>query len=309
MRTVFFCTLTLVIFGCARPGNLSVTQPSTATQPMLDIQGHRGARGLLPENTIPSFEKALDLGVTTLEMDVVITKDRQVVLSHEPWFSGAICSKPNGDPIPHDNEKSYKIYELTYEEVTAFDCGLRGNPRFPRQEKMAVHKPLLKDVIAFAEAYKRQPGQPAILYNIETKSTPTGDNVFHPSPETFTSLLIEVLEANNVLDRATIQSFDPRTLQVAHKAQPNMSLALLVESHDRLDFAGHLENLGFTPAIYSPYYKLVDKALLDAAHAKGMLVIPWTINTLAEMQELVALGVDGIITDYPDISRQLVETP
>ncbi|MEM8484588.1 MAG: glycerophosphodiester phosphodiesterase [Bacteroidota bacterium] len=273
---------------------------------MLDLQGHRGARGLLPENTIPAFEKALALEVTTLEMDVVITKDSQVVVSHEPWFSGTICSKPSGEPIPHDNEKSYKIFEMTYEEVKRFDCGLRGNPRFPRQEKVAVHKPLLKDVIAFAEAYARQPDQPAILYNIETKSTPAGDNVFHPDPATFTQLLIEVLEETAILNRATIQSFDPRTLQVARSLKPDLSLALLVGDHDTFDFAGHIEHLGFTPAIYSPYYKLVDKALVDAAHAHDMLVIPWTINTLEEMQALVDLGVDGIITDYPDISQKLV---
>ena len=239
-------------------------------------------------------------------MDVVITKDSQVVLSHEPWFSGAICSKPSGEPIPHNNEKSYKIFEMTYAEVKTFDCGLRGNPRFPRQEKMAVHKPLLADVIAFAEAYPRQPGQAAILYNIETKSTPAGDDVFHPDPATFTQLLIDVLEASGISNRATIQSFDPRTLRVANRVQPDLSLALLVESHDNRDLPGHLENLGFTPAIYSPYYKLVDTALIEAAHARNMRVIPWTINTLDEMQTLVALGVDGIITDYPDISQQLL---
>lgn len=306
MRSVFFCICALVTWGCARPGNLHLSQPSAVIQPMLDLQGHRGARGLLPENTIPAFEKALNLGVTTLEMDVVITKDRQVVVSHEPWFSGTICTKPSGEPIPHDNEKSYKIFEMTYAEVKTFDCGLRGNPRFPRQEKMAVHKPLLQDVIAFAEAHERRPDEPAILYNIETKSTPAGDNVFHPDPADFTQLLIEVLEATNILDRATIQSFDPRTLQVARQLKPDLSLALLVGDHDTMDFAGHIENLGFTPSIYSPYYKLVDKALLEAAHARNMLVIPWTINTLEEMQMLVDLGVDGIITDYPDISAQLV---
>lgn len=306
MRTVLFCICVLAAWGCARAENMYVPLSSSTMQPMLDIQGHRGARGLLPENTIPSFKKALALGVTTLEMDVVITKDSQVVLSHEPWFSGAICSKPSGEAIPHNNEKSYKIFEMTYAEVQSFDCGLRGNPRFPRQEKMAVHKPLLHDVIAFAEAYPRQPGQAAILYNIETKSTPAGDNVFHPDPATFTTLLIDVLAANNILDRATIQSFDPRTLRVAHRVQPDLSLALLVEHHDEYTFAGHIENLGFEPAIYSPHYKLVDASLIEAAHARNIRVIPWTINTLAEMQALVDLGVDGIITDYPDISQQLL---
>ena len=201
-----------------------------------DLQGHRGARGLLPENTIPAFEKALELGVTTLEMDVVISKDNQVVVSHEPWFSGHICSLPSGDPVPMEQEKDFKMYELTYEEIRQFDCGLRGNERFPQQQKMAVHKPLLKDVIRFAENFDRGELGP-ILYNIETKSTEAGDDLFHPGPEKFAKLLIAVLEEENILDRATIQSFDPRTLRVAREVNPQISLAYLVGNHDESGFA------------------------------------------------------------------------
>lgn len=308
MRIVLFFMVLSSCISCATPELPAVISHSESpmTNPLtFDLQGHRGARGLLPENTIPAFERALDLGVTTLEMDVVITKDNQVVVSHEPWFSGHICSLPSGDPIPVEQEKNYKIYELTYEQVKAYDCGLRGNPRFPEQEKMAIHKPLLIDVITFAEQYKRAPGQAPILYNIETKSQPANDGIFHPDPETFTKLLLAVLENNNVLDRATIQSFDPRTLRVAHAEHPDVSLALLVGNHDEMDFAGHVANLGFTPQIYSPNYKLVDKSLITQAHARNMQVIPWTVNTLAEMHDLIALNVDGIITDYPNIGRQI----
>lgn len=283
--------------------NTSMQLPET-----FDLQGHRGARGLAPENTIPAFERALELGVTTLEMDVVISQDQQVVVSHEPWFSGHICSLPSGEPVPVEEERSYRIYERPYSEVRLFDCGLRGNPRFPVQEKMAAHKPLLKDVITFAEQYVRDHDLPAIYYNIETKSTPAGDNSFHPGPETFTTLLLDVIKAGNVLDRTTLQSFDPRTLRIAHDLHPDMSLALLVGDHDSMDMAGHVSNLGFVPTIYSPAYRLVDAALVETAHARGMRVIPWTVNTLPEMRELVKLGVDGLITDYPDIGRQLLDT-
>lgn len=320
MRFAIFWVLTLAISTCAAPeqvsdddsSNKNITDMSNSEKlegldfGRLDIQGHRGARGLMPENTIPAFERALELGVTTLELDAVISKDHQVVVSHEPWFSGIICTQPSGEPVPHDRDKEFKMYELTYEEIKQYDCGLRENPRFPRQQKMPAHKPLLKDVIAFAEAYDRGENMPAIRYNIETKSTEAGDGVFHPEPETFTQLLLDVFNETGILDRTTLQSFDPRTLRVAKRIHPEMSLALLVADHDEWDMAQHVEHLGFTPTIYSPYYKLVDAALVETAHNMGMQVIPWTINTLEEMQTLVQAGVDGIITDYPDISRQLL---
>ncbi len=309
LRYLFFI-IVLFAAGCAPTKTPTDTHPKDSAMDAsfeLDIQGHRGARGLLPENTIPAFERALELGVTTLEMDVVITKDRQVVVSHEPWFSGHICSLPSGDPVPMETDKDHKIFELTYEEVKQYDCGIRGNVRFPQQQKMRVFKPLLRDVIVFAEKYQSDRGLPPVLYNIETKSTPAGDDLFHPGPEEFTNLLIDVLESTEILDRATIQSFDSRTLVVAKQTNPDISLALLVEGHTEMGFAGHVENLGFDPDIYSPYYKLVDDQLIRDAHARNIKVIPWTINTLDEMKALVEIGVDGIITDYPDIGMALFE--
>lgn len=271
-----------------------------------DVQGHRGARGLLPENTLPAFMKALELGVTTLEMDVVITKDSQVVVSHEPWFSSVICTQPDGSPIPENEDRSFRIYDLTYEEVTQFDCGSRGNPRFPQQEKMAVVKPLLRDVLAMAESYTKARNQ-TIRYNIETKSTPEGDAVMHPDPETFTRLLYDVVVDVGVKERATLQSFDMRTLQVARQMDPSWQLVLLIGGNGDAGLEDNLETLGFIPEVYSPYYRIVDAALVEAVHAKGMLLIPWTINTLEEMQQLKELGVDGVITDYPDLGVQLLD--
>ena len=279
--------------------------PRRDTTDVFDVQGHRGARGLLPENTIPGFLRALDLGVITLEMDAVITADSQVVVSHEPWFSAAICSLPSGEPVDEANERDYRIYGMKYEEVAAFDCGSRGNPRFPRQEAMPTSKPLLRDVIEAAEAYAEEQGLPDVRYNIETKSSPNGDGVLHPEPEAFTRLLYGVLEETDVRERATIQSFDPRTLQVAHRLDSSLSLALLVAEEQGGRLEEQLDALGFTPAIYSPDYHLVDADLIRAAHERGMLVIPWTVNTLDEMRQLQRLGVDGLITDYPDVAQAL----
>lgn len=279
--------------------------PTTFDEPAFDVQGHRGARGLLPENTLPAFLKALELGVTTLEMDVVISKDNQVVLSHEPWFSSVICTQPDGSPIPEAEERTFRIYELTYAEVATFDCGSLGNPRFPQQEKMAVAKPLLRDVLAMAEAYTKERGQ-TIRYNIETKSTPQGDGIMHPEPEVFTRLLYDVVEAAGVKNRATLQSFDVRTLQVARQMDPSWELVLLIGAGGDQGLEANLETLGFVPEVYSPNYTLVDEALVEAVHAKGMLLIPWTINDFDEMQRLKDLGVDGVITDYPDLGVRLL---
>ncbi|MEZ4772081.1 MAG: glycerophosphodiester phosphodiesterase family protein [Bacteroidia bacterium] len=275
----------------------------------LDIQGHRGCRGLMPENTIPGFLRAIDLGVNTLEMDAVITKDGQVVLSHEPFFNHEISLKPNGEEILEEEERSHNIFEMTWEEVQLYDCGTKIHPRFPNQQKMAVSKPLLKDVITAAENYARGKGVAPLMYNIETKCTPATDNIFHPEPEVFARLLMEVVNEGGIAERATIQSFDVRTLQIIHRDFPNQSLALLVENKETPEW--NLSQLGFVPTIYSPDFLLVDDNLMDFVHEKGMKIIPWTLNENPDIQRMLDIGVDGIISDYPDRVIALVsdETP
>ena len=149
---------------------ISTTAGAQIFIPKFDIQGHRGARGLKPENSIPAFLTALDSGVTTLEMDVVITQDRQVVVSHEPWMSAAICRDTAGNPFKEKVEKKYNIYKMKYEQVKQFDCGSKGNEKFPEQEKMKVFKPLLSDVIIAVENYIKNHSRFEVDYNIEIKS-------------------------------------------------------------------------------------------------------------------------------------------
>src|SRR6185436_12863608 len=142
---LFNYLLAAILFftACNAPGKLQGnSMPVT-----FDKQGHRGCRGLFPENTIPAMKNALDLGVTTLEMDAVITKDKQVVLSHEPWFGEEITTKPDGTYMGNREERKFNIYWMTYEDVKTFDVGMKPHPRFPRQKKMKVVKPLLTDVI------------------------------------------------------------------------------------------------------------------------------------------------------------------
>lgn len=279
----------------------SLVQWGLMAQQRLDIQGHRGARGLLPENTIPAFKRAIDEGVTTLELDVVITQDKKVVVSHEPYMSSAICVKPNGEPV--EKGEIINIYELTYAQVSEFDCGSRGNERFPQQEKMIVQKPLLSEMIKASEAYAKSKGLAQLNYNIEIKSSPKGDLVSHPDVAEFSKLVNEVIEAHLPRSRYTLQSFDFRVLKYWNEHFPDVQLVALIENMNSID--KNLEELGFTPEVYSPYYKLLNKKKVIELHEKGMKVIPWTVNNLKEMKELVEMGVDGIITDYPNLAKSL----
>jgi len=298
--TALQTTLTLIfISACATmQPQYSPPSPVTSYPKVFDLQGHRGARGLAPENTIPSFLKALEYGVNTLECDVVVSKDKRIVVSHEPWFSHEISTAPDGTPINAATEKQFNIYEMSYNEILRFDVGKRGHARFPRQQPMPAVKPLLSEVFREVDAYCLRHNLQPVRFNIEIKSTPEGDGKFHPAPEEFAKLLYNELQQADMIARATVQSFDVRALQAMHKLDSTLSLALLVEN--TMSLRENLQRLGFTPDIYSPYYRLVNAELVAQVHQRGMKLIPWTVNSLSDMKALLELGVDGLITDYPD---------
>ena len=270
--------------------------------PKFDVQGHRGARGLLPENSIPAFLLALDSGVTTLELDVVITKDKLVVVSHDPWMSADICQDSMGNAIQEKDEKKFNIYNLTYNQVKQFDCGSLGNKGFPRQTKIAVTKPLLSDVIAAVEYHIKSYALYEVDYNIEIKTTPGGDKKFHPPVEEFSDLVYKLLDEYLPLERVVIQSFDFRVLKYWHKKYPQIRLSALVENTKSIE--SNLEDLGFKPHVYSPYFKLLSRDKVQYLRSQKVRVIPWTVNEVSDMLSLKGMGVDGFITDYPDRARK-----
>lgn len=278
---------------------LLVLLPFFAFAQEFDIQGHRGCRGLLPENSIQAMLKAIDLGVTTLEMDVVISKDNQVVLSHEPFLSYEIALDLDGKEIEEKNEKNYNLYQMTYEQIKQYDCGTKVHPRFLEQQKIKTYKPLLSEVIDSVEHYIqiKYPGK-KICYNIETKTTIEGDAIFHPKTEDFVNLMMAVIKEKNIQDRVYIQSFDVRTLQHLHTTYPEFKTVLLVENELSID--ENLKILGFKPDVYSPYFKLLDKKKVNYLHQKKIKVIPWTVNEKKDMQQIIKMKVDGIISDYPN---------
>lgn len=264
-----------------------------------DLQGHRGARGLLPENTIPSFIKAVDLGVQTLELDLVVTAGGELLVSHEPWFNHQISTKPDGTPVTENKEMDLNIYEMTYEEIREYDVGMRGNPDFPDQEPMEVSKPLFRDMVIAIEAYIIENDLPQIKYNVETKSQPDWYGVYSPLPESFAEILYRELTALDILGRVIVQSFDSATLIAMREIDPEIPLAMLVYQETQT-MERMTELLGFTPDIWSPNYSLVTEELVARTDREGIRLIPWTVNDPAEMVRLLELGVDGIITDYPN---------
>ncbi len=277
-----------------------MTSSENNSEVVFDLEGHRGCRGLYPENTIPAMLHAMELGVNTLEMDAVITADGQVVLSHEPFFNHEISTLPDGTEVTEAMEKNLNIYTMSYDSVQLFDVGMKPHPRFAEQKKMGVHKPLLSDVLDAVKDWCERKNKPLPFFNIETKCMPATDSVYHPAPAEFAEILMKVIREKGVEEKAIIQSFDFRTLRYLHKMYPTTRLAALVEGDDTLTVTEQLSSLGFTPAIYSPAHEKVTTEMVTNCRIAGMLLIPWTVNDETDAIRLKKLGVNGLITDYPD---------
>ncbi len=296
-RLYFYSTINLL---------LMLTQINPIAAQDFDWQGHRGCRGLLPENTVPAFLKALEFPqVTTLELDLAVSKDQELIVSHEPWMSEGICSKPDGSPVTKAEAMSLKIMGMTYAEIKQYDCGSRGNARFPQQQPMKLHKPSLEDVVQAVRQYCAANNKPMPRFNIEIKSHPSGDGIFTPKIEDFAKLVVAELERLKISSLSCVQSFDLRAVQAVKRLAPQLTLAFLVENKD--GFEQNLQQLGFQPNIYSPDYKLLRKKDIRALHKMGIKVIPWTVNDPKNMKKLRRWKVDGIITDYPNLISEAVK--
>jgi glycerophosphoryl diester phosphodiesterase len=190
---------------------------------------------------------------------------------------------------------------MTYDEVKTYDVGMKPHPRFPHQEKMKAVKPLLSDVIDAVNKDMMTRRRPFPFYNIETKTQPATDNIYHPAPAEFVELLMAVIKEKGIEDHVIIQSFDFRTLQYLHQHYPEIKTAMLIEDFDKRGLDAELKALGFTPTIYSPAYQLMNEELVKKCHELNIKIIPWTVETKEEIEKYKKMGVDGIITDYPDL--------
>jgi glycerophosphoryl diester phosphodiesterase len=283
--------------------------------PYFDLQGHRGCRGLRPENTLEAFKHALELGVTTLEMDTVITKDRIPVVSHDRALNPQ-KTRINGTFITEE----ILIKDLTYEELSQYDVGvMRSDYDWPRQKEIPGAKiPRLEDVFVLVKEYEELQDR-KIMLNIETKISPGAlEESF--SPEEFVDILLELIEEYEMEDRVIIQSFYWKTIMLAKEKNTSVKTAALLTS-SRMFSTKWLNGLRFASfgfdvgklvkasgaVFFSPSYSDCSDKWIESAHDQGLPVIPWTINDKETMKDFIEKGVDGIITDYPDILKDLLD--
>lgn len=295
---VFSAGLLALLISCKSSQPVSSSK-DTSGLPVFNKEGHRGTRGLMPENTIPSMYKAIDYGVNTVEVDVVISRDKKVVISHDVYFHPDITTTPSGQHLNAKEAQLHQLYQMDYDSIRKYDVGLKPHKDFPEQQKIPAYKPLLGELIDSTDWYAGTKGR-EIWYNIELKTNAANDGTKHPPVEEFVDLVMAVVKEKKIEKRSYLQSFDFRPLKILHKKYPGIITAVLISGSDKRTLDQHLDELGYTPEMYSPHYSLVTPELVSACHKKNIKLIPWTVNTVEEMKKLKQLGVDGIITDYPN---------
>ncbi len=254
------------------------------------IHGHRGCRGSFPANTIPAFLRAAEVGCHWLEMDVVITADGRVLVSHEPWMDYQTCKGPGGLRLTEEVGRALNIFRMPLAEVQQYQAVAPAGG-------ILAYKPLLAEVVAAIEAFSASRKRPAPQFNIEVKSEAEWYGTYQPDPEEFTALVIAEVERCGLVGRCLLQSFDPAILQAAHRFAPSIPLALLVDN--KLGMEANLSRLSFPPRYFSSAFEQVDSTLVSALHHRGIGVLAWTVNREADLLRMLELGVDGLITDDP----------
>lgn len=263
-----------------------------------EVVGHRGNVSRFPENSIPGFLSAVELGVDALELDLVISADKMVVVSHEPYMAAAQVLTPEGDRIKRSREKNHNMYEMSYDRIRQYQTGQIRQEKYPRQLKFKAYKPLLTEVFREVENHLNQANLIPITYYLEVKSRPRDYEIFQPSPEEFVDLIMEVVKQNDMQNRIVIKSFDAQFLNELKRKYPTVKTSYLIY---RTKWREGLLKLDFKPDVLSPYYKQVkSKAEVQEMKQTGLKLIPWTVNKSAIMKKLINYGVDGIITDYPE---------
>lgn len=260
--------------------------------------GHRGCRGLLPENTIESFKEAIKLGVHAIELDIVVTGDNKIVVSHEPFMSQTYCLKPDGAELSSNEDQKYNLFQMSYDEIKQFDCGLKTHPRFPYQKNQKAYKPLLKEVIDTCDDFVKKNAQEFIDYIIEIKSNLKYYNTFYPEPKEYVKLVLETILGHDIKNRIILKSFDIAVLNEIKKQHPEIKVSLLINRQEVI--SDKLKQLDFKPEILGPYFELLTKDIVAKYQNKGFQIFTWTVNEVSDIEQIQFYGVDGIITDYPN---------
>ncbi len=315
----------LLLLCAPVPGTLAGGESGPTA--IFDLQGHRGARGLRPENTLAGFARALELGVRTLELDCVVTKDGIVVVSHDLALNPDITRDHEGNFL---GAMGPLLQSLTYAQLQRYDVGrLRPGSdygaRFPDQQPVDGQRiPRLADVYALV----RNSGNRQVRFNIETKLDPLQPQLT-AAPEPFVRAMLRVIRKSHMESRTTIQSFDWQTLNIVHRLAPRLVTVALTDQQpgedtvqvgtpgpsqwlggfDIDDYAGSVPRLvkASGSRVWSPHYMDLDAGVVEEAHALGLTVVPWTVNDPQEMERVLALGVDGMISDRPDLLRSVLQ--
>ena len=262
------------------------------------VHGHRGAAGKWPQNSLQGFLYAVDLGVDAIEMDVVISRDREVVVSHEPYMASDYMLTSNGKPIARKQERDYNLYHMDYSEIKKFDAGSKWDFRFFWKKRIKTYKPRLGEVIQAVENRIAKKQLKPVTYSVELKSVPGEYGQFQPKPEEFIELVMPILKNHQLEHRLIIQSFDPNLLNIFHLKYPGVKVSYLVMKGDPKE---QLEKLQFIPDFFSPHYiGIRNKTYVDSLHQKNIKVIPWTVNRRSDIKRMLNFGVDAIISDYPE---------
>ena len=265
----------------------------------IDVQAHRGGAGLMPENTIEAMKHALDMGVNTLELDLQVSKDGLVVVSHDPYFHHRYAIRPDGSYVEKDDPKEY-IYTMPYSEVAKYDVGSRESEVWPGKACIKTVKPLANDLIDFVENYTKENGLSPVRYNIEIKSKDAaGEGQNWPTYDRFVTECCKFLHSKQLDDRLVVQSFDVRALNYMHEKYPEFILSYLVDAKAP-DFDTYMGMLEFTPQWLSPHHSITDEDLVKKCHEKGMKIVPWTVDAPEDIKRILDLKVDAIISNYPD---------
>ena len=254
------------------------------------IFGHRGCRGILPENSIEGFQKAIDLGVDGIEFDVVVNKDKQVVISHEPYMEQKYCLMPDRGKIKHGKELN--LFQMTQMEIEQFDCGSLYHPNFPEQKKLMTYKPLLQELfrkVDFSEVM--------ILFEIKSEKIYYGK--YQPQPDEYVDIILK--EVSNYVHRKNIvfMSFDAIIINELQKKAPQYKLVYLTFSPFK-SIKNSIKDLTIKPYGIGMHHKTISKKEIKIAHELGIVVFAWTVNIYKDYMRLKSYGIDGIITDYPD---------
>lgn len=262
------------------------------------VVGHRGEAAHYPENSIEGFLSAAAKGVDALELDVIISADKKVVVSHEAYMSSDYMLDPEGRSIPKNQQLDYNLYQMPYDSIRNFDGGSKWNKKFPRKKRMETFKPLLSEVIDSIENFTSTRHITPIIFMVEMKSNPANYGRFQPYPEEFAALVMQVITEKGIEDRTIIKSFDPNLLNVLRESYSDIPISFLVS---KKGIEENLSRLHFTPDYYSPRHKLVrDRKFVDSIKNMGIRIIPWTVNRKRNIRKMLSYGVDGIITDYPE---------